>query len=122
MLETNVPEATEKLQQLVDGSRIGGAYNGHPAEYSAVVQRVRDRVRKKPPKRSMGSARPRRPRRPAVSPAASACAEPRMSPTIATAWCARVYRKTEGDTCALSRVNRRPRSEALHPGGRYAPG
>lgn len=54
MVETNIPEATEKLQAIVDENlqRVGRSrvFSGHPAEYSPVVQAVRERVRRKPPK------------------------------------------------------------------------
>ncbi|MDP7395373.1 MAG: hypothetical protein QGF67_13335 [Lentisphaeria bacterium] len=53
MIETNIPEATKKLQAIVDKNQQKAgrskSYIGHPAEYSGTVQAVRDRVRTKPP-------------------------------------------------------------------------
>ena len=54
MVETNHPNATQVLQEIVNKSCRSKwrrkAFNGHAAEYSPFVDALRERVRKNPPK------------------------------------------------------------------------
>ncbi len=55
MVETNIPEASKKLEAIVkENLRAAGrkkVYLGHSSEYTPAVQAVREKVRKNPPKK-----------------------------------------------------------------------